>query len=79
MSPSAKAQDGCKTARSSLLQKKDVSPNQHRVGQYTNQVNYGFIEIDWQLADPSIAIGLKNEVGDITHKHQLSLSMLQFN
>ncbi|GLX86070.1 hypothetical protein tloyanaT_23230 [Thalassotalea loyana] len=58
---------------------KDVSPNQHRVGQYTNQVNYGFIEIDWQLADPSIAIGLKNEVGDITHQHQLSLSMLQFN
>lgn len=57
---------------------KDVSPNQHRVGKYTNQVNYGFIEFDWQQSDPTIHFGLKNEVGDITHQHQLSLSQLQF-
>ena len=57
---------------------KDVSPNQHRVGKYTNQVNYGFIEFDWQQSDPTIHFGLKNEIGDITHQHRLSLSQLQF-
>lgn len=57
---------------------KDVSPNKHRVGEYTNQVNYGFIDINWQLADPTIAIGLKDVTGKTTHQHQLTLSQLQF-
>ncbi|GLX76782.1 hypothetical protein tinsulaeT_01220 [Thalassotalea insulae] len=56
---------------------KDVSPNQHRIGAYTHKVNYGFIEIDWQLADPQIAIGLKNVNGDIVNQHLFRLSSLQ--
>ena len=57
---------------------KDVSPNKHRIGQFTNQVNYGFITFDWQQRDPTISLGLKNEQGEITHQHQLTLSDLQF-
>ena len=57
---------------------KDVSPNKHRVGPFTNQVNYGFITFDWQQTDPTINLGLKNELGEITHQHQLTLSQLQF-
>ncbi|MFD2167093.1 alkaline phosphatase D family protein [Thalassotalea euphylliae] len=57
---------------------KDVSPNKHRVGDYTHDVNYGFIEVDWKKDDPSVSFGLKNVVGEVTHHQQLSLSALSF-
>ncbi|MEQ3515224.1 alkaline phosphatase D family protein [Pseudoalteromonas sp. BZB3] len=64
---------------SGLTQKwKDVSPNKHRVGESTSDVNYGFIEIDWQQADPNIEFGLKDINGDVTHKQSMLLSALQF-
>ena len=64
---------------SGLTQKwKDVSPNKHRVGESTSDVNYGFIEIDWQQADPNIEFGLKDINGDVTHKQSMPLSSLQF-
>lgn len=56
---------------------KDVSPNKHRLGAFTNEVNYGFIEIDWALSDPLIAIGLKDVKGEIVNQHQFRLSSLQ--
>ncbi|MBM7070526.1 alkaline phosphatase family protein [Shewanella sp. 202IG2-18] len=58
---------------------KDVSPNKHRMGDFTNNVNYGFIEIDWNKPDPIIEFGLKNKLGNLVTKHQLSLSELSFN
>nr|WP_231098093.1 alkaline phosphatase D family protein [Pseudoalteromonas luteoviolacea] len=64
---------------SGLTQKwKDVSPNRHRIGDYTAQVNYGFVEIDWEQADPQIQFGLKDIHGDITHQQSMALSSLQF-
>ena len=55
-----------------------MSPNKHRVGEFTTNVNYGFIEIDWQQADPTIEFGLKDIKGDVSHKQVMSLSHLQF-
>ena len=55
---------------------KDVSPNKHRLGNFTNDVNYGFIEIEWELSDPLIAIGLKDVNGAIVNQHQFRLSSL---
>jgi alkaline phosphatase D len=53
---------------------KHVSPNSHRVGNFTNQVNYGEILIDWHKKDPTISFGLKDIVGKVTHRHQIMLS-----
>lgn len=55
---------------------KDVSPNKHRVGAFTHEVNYGFIEVDWQQHDPLIAIGLKDVKGNIFSQQQFRLSSL---
>ena len=57
---------------------KDVSPNKHRIGDFTNNVNYGFIEIDWNQPDPMIDFGLKNKTGDVVQKHNITLSQLSF-
>jgi alkaline phosphatase D len=57
---------------------KDVSPNEHRVGEPISTVNYGFIDIDWQQTDPRISFGLKNVNGQITHTQTTTLSSLQF-
>ena len=57
---------------------KDVSPNRHRIGDFTNNVNYGFIEIDWNTDNPVIDFGLKNQTGDLVMKHQVTLSELSF-
>lgn len=53
---------------------KAVSPNKHRVGDYTHNVNYGFIDIDWQQEDPNIHFGLKNEQGKLVNSTSFSLS-----
>ena len=57
---------------------KDVSPNKHRQGEYTHDVNYGFIEIDWEQADPTIQFGLKQVDGKVFSQHQVKLSELSF-
>ena len=53
---------------------KDVSPNKHRLGNYTHSVNYGFIEIDWDKKDPLINFGLKDVSGEVFTQHKVKLS-----
>ena len=55
---------------------KDVSPNQYRVNGYTHDVNYGFIEIDWQQSDPIIHMGLRNIDGEEVQSIELMLSTI---
>ncbi|NTS78135.1 alkaline phosphatase family protein [Catenovulum sp. SM1970] len=57
---------------------KAVSPNRHRHGNYTDKINYGFIDINWQQADPLLTFGLKNQQGKVTHQQRLNLSALSF-
>ncbi|MGM0526082.1 MAG: alkaline phosphatase D family protein [Pseudomonadota bacterium] len=56
---------------------KDVSPNKHRIGQYTANVNYGSVKIDWEKDDPLVSLSLKDEAGDIVTKHSFRLSTLE--
>ncbi|MEO2279632.1 alkaline phosphatase D family protein [Pseudoalteromonas pernae] len=58
---------------------KHVSPNEHRVGNFTNEVNYGFIDIDWQQPDPSVHFGLKDITGNTVIGKTVRLSQLQPN
>lgn len=53
---------------------KEVSPNKHRIAKGVNEVNYGFIEVDWQQEDPIIDMGLKGKDGNVIHQFQLKLS-----
>lgn len=53
---------------------KEVSPNKHRVGNYTHSVNYGELLINWQQVDPAITLSLKDVKGDIFTQHALKLS-----
>lgn len=53
---------------------KNVSPNKHRIGKPTSEVNYGELLIDWQLEDPNITLQLKNVKGKTFTKHQINLS-----
>ncbi len=53
---------------------KDVSPNKHRVGDFTSKVNYGELLIDWQLNDPTITLRLKDVEGSIFTQHIVKLS-----
>ncbi|ALS33403.1 alkaline phosphatase D [Pseudoalteromonas translucida KMM 520] len=55
---------------------KDVSPNIHRVGDFTHQVNYGDLSIDWQQADPSISLQLKDIDGKAIMQSQFKLSSI---
>lgn len=55
---------------------KDVSPNKHRVGDFTHQVNYGDLSIDWQQADPAISLQLKGIDGKTIMQSQFSLSSI---
>lgn len=56
---------------------KDVSPNQHRIGDYIARVNYGTIEIDWAEEDPLLSLSLKDEAGAIVNQHRFRLSTLE--
>jgi len=53
---------------------KAVSPNKHRVGNYTHNVNYGELLINWQQKDPTISLRLKDIHGDIFTEHNITLS-----
>jgi alkaline phosphatase D len=53
---------------------KHVSPNKHRIGDFTNKVNYGELLIDWQLKDPTITLRLKNVVGTVFTQQVVNLS-----
>ncbi|MFP3363097.1 alkaline phosphatase D family protein [Pseudoalteromonas sp. SIMBA_148] len=55
---------------------KDVSPNKHRVGNYTHNVNYGDLSIDWQQTDPTISLKLKGIDGQVIMQSDFSLSSI---
>ena len=55
---------------------KDVSPNKHRVGDFTHNVNYGDLSIDWQQADPAISLKLKGIDGKVIMQSAFSLSSI---
>ena len=42
---------------------KDVSPNEHRVGDYYNLANYGLIEIDWDAPEPMLTFSIRDVDG----------------
>lgn len=56
---------------------KQVSPNQHRIGQYTANVNYGSINIDWSSEDPLVSLSLKDVDGEVVNEHRFRLSTLE--
>ncbi|MBH0068096.1 alkaline phosphatase D family protein [Pseudoalteromonas sp. NZS100] len=55
---------------------KDVSPNKHRVGNFTHNVNYGDLSIDWQQTDPTISLKLKGVDGEVIMQSDFSLSSI---
>ncbi len=55
---------------------KDVSPNKHRVGDFTHNVNYGDLSIDWQQTDPAISLKLKGIDGEVIMQSDFSLSSI---
>ncbi|CAM2940403.1 alkaline phosphatase D family protein [Pseudoalteromonas distincta] len=55
---------------------KDVSPNKHRVGDFTHNVNYGDLSIDWQQTDPTISLKLKGIDGEVIMQSDFSLSSI---
>lgn len=55
---------------------KYISPNKNRVGNALGSVNYGEILIDWQKADPSIQLSLKDKQGDIFTSQRINLSSI---
>lgn len=55
---------------------KEVSPNKHRIGNYTHKINYGFLELDWDRADPRIAFGLKDVEGKVINSTEFNLSAI---
>lgn len=55
---------------------KDVSPNKHRVGDFTDNVNYGDLSIDWQQIDPTISLKLKGIDGEVIMQSDFSLSSI---
>ncbi|MEM5531690.1 alkaline phosphatase D family protein [Pseudoalteromonas arctica] len=55
---------------------KDVSPNKHRVGNFTHNVNYGDLSIDWQQTDPTISLKLKGIDGEVIMQSDFSLSSI---
>lgn len=55
---------------------KEVSPNKHRIGNFTHKVNYGELAIDWQQADPIIHLSLKDIDGNKFSQQKISLSSI---
>ncbi|MEW6991929.1 alkaline phosphatase D family protein [Colwelliaceae bacterium 6441] len=55
---------------------KNVSPNKHRIGNFTSKVNYGEISIAWQQSDPTITLRLKNVDGEVFSQQTMRLSSL---
>lgn len=55
---------------------KQVSPNKHRVSGASSDVNFGFISVDWEPADPTIHFGLRDLNGNIVMEQNITLSSL---
>jgi alkaline phosphatase D len=55
-----------------------LEPNRNRVGQACMDHHFGFIEINWQDADPSVALHIKDVTGRARVKQNVRLSRLKF-
>jgi alkaline phosphatase D len=55
---------------------KHISPNKHRIGAATSDINFGELTIDWQQKDPLIRFGLRDVNGDVINQMQLRLSTI---
>ena len=55
-----------------------LEPNRNRVGQACMDHHFGFIEINWQDADPSVALHIKDVTGRARVKQNVRLSHLKF-
>jgi alkaline phosphatase D len=55
-----------------------LEPNHNRVGQACMDHHFGFIEVNWKAADPSVALHIKDGTGRARVKHSVSLSTLKF-
>ncbi len=51
--------------------------NTHRVGQIYFDVNFGFIAIDWEPADPVVRVQIREEKGTVVLQQRMKLSELQ--
>jgi alkaline phosphatase D len=56
---------------------KNVSPNKHRIGNYSSKVNYGALNVDWGKDDPVVTLGLYDVAGDVLNEHRFRLSTLE--
>jgi alkaline phosphatase D len=54
-----------------------AAPNNHRVGRYVVAKNFGQIDIDWALTDPTIIFSVKSVSGKVLLQHELRCSQLQ--
>lgn len=54
-----------------------IGPNRHRVGRATREPNFGYMEIDWTRADPTIRIELRSIANRSLLRQSVRLSELQ--
>ncbi len=54
-----------------------LEANRHRVATMNMGNNYGAVNIDWDKADPTIALQIRDEAGDVTLSEKIALSLLQ--
>lgn len=57
----------------------NVEPNRFRIGQAVRENHFGLIEIDWQAADPAIALQIIDATGTVRQHHDVKLSELAPN
>jgi alkaline phosphatase D len=55
-----------------------LEPNRNRIGQACMDHHFGFIEINWNAADPTVALHIKDVTGRARVKHTVRLSTLRF-
>ncbi len=55
-----------------------IEPNSNRVGNPERDINFGLIEIDWNISDPIISLSIRNKNGIPTTTHQINLSEIHF-
>ncbi len=52
-------------------------PNRWRVGERSFANNFGLITIDWDAADPTISLQIRDEAGEMELEHTLTLGQLR--
>ncbi len=56
-----------------------AAPSNHRVGASVVEQNFGLIDINWTLADPSIVFTARSTTGQVLLKHEIRSSQLRSN